>query len=53
MKVIITGGGGFLGSQLTQTLCYRPYLAFEPGMRKVITEILAVDITIPETIRSP
>lgn len=52
MKVIITGGGGFLGSQLTQELCRRPYLAFEPGTRKVISEILAVDIAIPETVRS-
>ena len=52
MKVIITGGGGFLGSQLIQALCRRPYLTFEPGIKKEITEILAADILIPETVRS-
>lgn len=52
MKVIITGGGGFLGSQLIQALCRRPYFTFDSGVKKEITEILAADILIPETVRS-
>ena len=52
MKVIITGGGGFLGSQLTRTLCRRPYLTLEPGVNTPITEIVVADMLIPETVRS-
>lgn len=52
MKVIITGGGGFLGSQLAQALCRRLYFEFEPGIKTEITEILAADILIPDTVRS-
>nr|WKN37493.1 NAD-dependent epimerase/dehydratase family protein [Tunicatimonas sp. TK19036] len=52
MKVIITGGGGFLGSQLTQTLCRHPYLTLAPGNQTEITEILAADLFIPEAVRS-
>lgn len=52
MKVIITGGGGFLGSQLTQTLCRRPYFTFASGTKKEITEIIAADILIPENVRA-
>jgi len=50
MKVIITGGGGFIGSQLIKALCQRPYFEFDEG-KKEITEILAADIFIPEKVR--
>ncbi len=50
MKVIITGGGGFIGSQLIKALCQRSFFAFENG-KKEITEILAADIFIPEKVR--
>ncbi len=52
MKVIITGGGGFLGSQLTQALSRRPYLQWAPAEKKEISEILAVDLVIPASVRT-
>ena len=52
MKVIVTGGGGFLGSQLVQTLSRRPYFTLEPGTQTTFSEIVAADLRIPETVRA-
>ena len=52
MKVIVTGGGGFLGSQLIHALCRRPYLTLEPGIKTAMTEIIAADIHLPDLVRS-
>ena len=52
MKVIITGGGGFIGNQLALALSRRPYLELGPGNKTEISEIIAADIIIPEEVRS-
>jgi nucleoside-diphosphate-sugar epimerase len=43
MKVIITGGGGFLGSQLGQKLLQRGTLTGPAGVPETITEIVLLD----------
>src|SRR3954469_4265632 len=43
MKVIITGGGGFLGSQLCQKLLHRGALAGPSGKQEEIREIVLLD----------
>jgi len=43
MKVIITGGGGFLGSQLCQKLLHRGALAGRSGSQEEIREIVLLD----------
>lgn len=43
MKVIITGGGGFLGSQLCQKLLQRGELTSPSGAPEKITEIVLLD----------
>ncbi|MFO1451025.1 MAG: NAD-dependent epimerase/dehydratase family protein [Opitutaceae bacterium] len=43
MKVIITGGGGFLGSQLCQRLLERGALVGPSGDREAIREIVLLD----------
>ena len=43
MKVIITGGGGFLGSQLCQKLLQRGKLTGPSGAPEAITEIVLLD----------
>src|SRR6185436_9693900 len=43
MKVIITGGGGFLGSQLCQKLLERGALTGPSGAAKTIREIVLLD----------
>lgn len=43
MKVIITGGGGFLGTQLCQKLLQRGALTGPSGASETITEIVLLD----------
>jgi len=47
MKVIITGGGGFLGSQLCQKLLERGVLTGPSGMVEELREILLLDAAFP------
>ena len=51
MKVIVTGGGGFLGNQLVRALSRRADLSFGEAGRTPISEILAVDLVLPEPAR--
>jgi D-erythronate 2-dehydrogenase len=43
MKIIITGGGGFLGSRLCQKLLQRGQLTGPSGMPEMIAEIVLLD----------
>ena len=47
MKVIITGGGGFLGSQLCQKLLERGHLTGPSGAAEDIAEIVLLDAAFP------
>jgi nucleoside-diphosphate-sugar epimerase len=47
MKVIITGGGGFLGSQLCQQLLERGVLTGPSGAAETIREIVLLDAQFP------
>jgi nucleoside-diphosphate-sugar epimerase len=44
MKVVVTGGAGFLGQQLIRALCERGCLADAEGRERVIGRIVAVDV---------
>ena len=43
MKIIITGGGGFLGSQLAATLLNRGELTSPSGSQEPIDELVLID----------
>jgi nucleoside-diphosphate-sugar epimerase len=47
MRVIITGGGGFLGARLARRLLERGALADSSGAAREIREIVLVDIAAP------
>lgn len=53
MKVIITGGGGFLGSQLCRQLLRRGSLAGPSGTPEVIREIILFDAFFPQPATDP
>ena len=44
MKIIITGGGGFLGSQLATTLLNRGELTAPSGSQEPIEELVLIDV---------
>lgn len=50
MKVLITGGGGFLGGRLAQALLARGTLANTDGQQTAISQITMLDITFPENM---
>jgi D-erythronate 2-dehydrogenase len=47
MRIVITGGAGFLATRLTQTLLARGTLVDAAGETKPVTEIVLVDIAMP------
>ena len=53
MKVIITGGGGFLGSQLCQKLLERGALTGPSGNREAIREIVLFDAAFHRPATDP
>ena len=53
MKVIITGGGGFLGSQLAATLLDRGELTGSSGGQEPIDELVLIDARFPVAQNSP
>lgn len=53
MKVIITGGGGFLGSQLCQRLLHRGSLTGPSNKPEVIREIILFDAFFPRSPDDP
>jgi uncharacterized protein YbjT (DUF2867 family) len=53
MKVIITGGGGFLGSQLCQKLLERGKLTGPCGTAETIREIVLLDAAVHRPATDP
>lgn len=53
MKVVITGGGGFLGSQLTQKLLERGELTGPSGAAERIEQIVLLDALFPRPASNP
>ena len=51
MKVVVTGAGGFIGTQLVRELCQRGTLALRPSGEVGISSIVAADLSIPEQSR--
>jgi len=52
MKVVITGGGGFLGSQLCRALLRRKTLVGPSGGEEKIDEIVLLDTSFPPEIET-
>ena len=50
MKVLITGGGGFLGYRLAQALLKKGTLADAAGAQAPITQITLFDMAFPENV---
>lgn len=53
MRVIITGGGGFLGQQLCQKLLYRGTLTGKSGAEESIEEIILFDAHFHQALPQP
>jgi nucleoside-diphosphate-sugar epimerase len=52
MNIIITGGGGFIGSQLARALLRRKSVTFSPASRPCpITRVTLIDVKIPDQVR--
>lgn len=47
MKVIITGGGGFLGQALARELAKRGELANKEGIQETISDLVLLDVCSP------
>lgn len=47
MRVVITGGGGFLGQRVARALLARGGLAAEPGAKTALTELVLLDQAFP------
>ena len=53
MRVLLIGGGGFVGSHLTSALQQHGHMVFSadlPAVAAASSEVLPVDLTVPETI---
>ena len=50
MKVLITGGGGFLGYRLAQALLKKGTLSDADGKQVLITQITLFDVAFPENV---
>jgi D-erythronate 2-dehydrogenase len=53
MRVIVTGGGGFLGSQLCQKLLERGHLTGPSGTRETIESVVLIDARFPGPAGDP
>ena len=52
MKVVITGGGGFLGNQLARQLIKREELTAPSGQVETIDEILLFDTVLSDVAKA-
>ena len=50
MRVVITGGGGFLGRQLCRKLLFRGVLTAESGLEEAVEEIVLFDSHFQQAI---
>ena len=50
MKVVITGGGGFLGYRLAQAILERGTLADAEGNQAAVAKIVLLDVAFPEHV---
>ena len=48
MKVVITGGAGFLGQRLAHRLLERGWLVGADGTRQNIKEVVLLDMAAPD-----
>lgn len=53
MKILITGGAGFLGQRLARKLLERGTLALEGGKPQVITQIDLLDVVKTDALQDP
>src|SRR5687768_7673219 len=47
MRILITGGGGFIGQKVARTLLVRGGIADEPDARPKLTELVLFDQSFP------
>lgn len=52
MKVVITGGGGFLGIRLAKALLAQPVLTALDGGRRELSKLVLLDAAFPATVPS-
>ena len=52
MKVVITGGGGFLGYRIAQALLKKGTIADADGKQAPVTEVVLYDLAFPENVDS-
>ena len=48
MRIVITGGGGFLGQRVARALLARGGLAAEPGAAAALTDLVLLDQAMPD-----
>ena len=53
MRVVITGGAGFLGRRLAQAILARGHLTDASGARRALRELVLVDVATAEGIDDP
>jgi nucleoside-diphosphate-sugar epimerase len=53
MRIVITGGAGFLGRRLAREILAREYLTDATGARKPMTELVLLDVVAPSDMGDP
>src|SRR5687768_5369120 len=53
MRIVVTGGAGFLGSRLARRLLQRGTLLDSDGRDRTIDRLVLVDVTAPDSLSDP